>query len=135
MSDTMSDPRTGPSESGFVTITDGDGNAPQTAVNIPADALFKVEAIKIEYDPSGTGDDVEIGVFDDADGTGAGAVGDQRDSFKNIDPGEEVMADNLSMRDFEEDVLVQSIGDNHDADVDVTVYGTILIALADETGR
>lgn len=125
------DPRTGPDESGFVTITDGDGDTPQTAVSIPTDALFSLEAIKVEYDPAGTTGDVEIGIFDDEDGTSSGNVADQRDSIKNIDPGEEVMVDGLQMRDFEEDVLVQSIGDNHDDDVDVTVYGTLLTTLSD----
>lgn len=130
----MNDPRGGPTESGFITISDADGNTPQTAVDIPADALYRLTAIKVEYDPSGTGENVEIGIFDDADGTSAGNVSDQRDSINNIDPGEEVMLDGLSMRDFEEDVLVQSIGDNHDADLDVTVYGQLLTVLEDVTG-
>lgn len=128
------DPRAGPTESGFVTITDGDGNTPQTAVTIPSDALFALSALKIEYSPTATGNNVEIGVFDDAPGTAAGAVSDQRDSFKSIDPGEEVFIDDLDMRDFEEGVLVQSIGDAHDGDVDVTVYGHLLTVLRDVSG-
>jgi len=130
----MADPRTGPHESGFVTITNVNGNAPQTALDIPSTVLFSLESLKIEYDPTATGTNVEIGVFDDADGTIAGNVSDQRESFKNIDPGEEVLFDTGGMRDFEEDVLVQSIGGNHDGDVDVTVTGTLLVVLSDVTG-
>lgn len=125
---TDADPRTGPDESGTVTITQGDGNAPQTALTIPGDALFSLSGIKFEYDDGATAA-TTITLFDDADGTGAGNVADQRDVFK-LQAGESRLIDGLEMRDFEEDVLVQ--GDNNqDGDVDVTVYGTMLIALAD----
>lgn len=127
---TDDDPRTGPDESGTVTITQADGNAPQTALSIPADALFSPSAIKFEYDDGATAA-TTITLFDDADATGAGNVADQRDVFK-LQAGESRLVDGLPYRDFEEDVLVQ--GDNNqDADVDVTVYGTMLIALADVT--
>lgn len=128
------DPRTGHSESGFATITDSDGNTPQTAVSIPSDALFKVTGYTVQYDDSGTNTDVEVGIFDDADGTSSGNVSDQRDTVRSIAGGDRVDRNDLEMREFEEDVLVQSIGDQHDQDIDVTVRGVLLTDLKDMAG-
>lgn len=124
------DLRTGPDDNGKVTIAAGDGNTPQTALNNRDDALYSLEAIKIEYDEAATAT-IDIAVFDDADGTSSGNVSDERDRIMNIDPGESVTIDYDGMRDIEEDVLVQEPGGNQDADVHVTVMGTRLVALKD----
>lgn len=124
------DPRTGPGASGKVTVANGDGNTPQTALNNRDDALFRLEAVSVGYDDGAT-TTIDIAIFDDADGTAAGNVGDERHQIKNIDPGEEVVVDFDGMRDFEEDVLVQEPNGNQDADIEVTVQGTRLVALDD----
>lgn len=126
----MSDPRTGPAESGQVQIASGDGNTPQTALDIPSLALYRLEGIKIGYDESATAT-IDVTVFDDADGTTSGNVSDSRDTIKNLDPGEEVVIDYDGMRDFEEGVLVQEPNGNQDGDVEVLVMGTLLTALKD----
>lgn len=128
------DARVGPSESGHVTITAADGTTPQTALDIDATGLFRLEAVKIEYDSAATADCV-VELYDDADGTTAGNVSDQRDTFRGITPGSTTMVDNLDGRDFEEDVLVKTEAGSQDDEVDVTVYGTILRSHADLQGR
>lgn len=127
------DPRVGTDDSGHVTIASGDGNTPQTAYDIPADALFRVDRVKIEYDDGGTVDGVDVQLWDDADGTAAGAVSDQRDEFPNLDSDMKLEAEG-PWRVFEEDVLVSTANGSQDADVDVTVYGELLTDLADMTG-
>lgn len=124
------DPRGGPDESGTVRIALGDGSTPQTALDIPSTALYRLKAIKLEYDASATAT-IDIEVFDDADGTTAGNVSDRRDTIRNIDPGESVVIDYDGMREFEEDVLVQEPNGNQDANVDVTVEGELLTYLKD----
>lgn len=126
------DPRTGPEDSGTVTIASGDNDAPQTAYSIRSDALFKVTHVKVEYDDDGTNSGVDVELYDDADGTSAGNVSDQRDSFLNLDPDSVVTVDG-NYRDFEEDVLVKTANGNQDGDVNVTVKGVLMTDLEDMT--
>lgn len=126
------DPRTGYPESDIVTVTSGDGNTPQTAVDIPDLGLFRPTQVKIEYDENATVS-ATVSLFDDADGTSAGNVSDLRDRHRNIQPGETRTVDDLDMREFEEDVLVQTEG-NQDDEVDVTVYGELITGLSDVFG-
>lgn len=127
------DPRTGHRESGTVTITSGDGDSPQTVVNIPSDALFVPTEMKVEYDDDGTAvADVEI--HDNADGTAAGNVDDLRESFKNLEPslsnGYARVESQGPWREFENDVLAKT-GGNQDNEIVVTVKGVVLTALED----
>lgn len=124
------DPRTGPAESGHVQIASGDGNTPQTALKIPSDALYNLEAITIGYDEGATAT-IQVDVYDEADGTGSGGVSDKRHVEKAIDPGEVVTVDFDGMRDFEEGVLVQEPNGAQDGDVEVTVNGQLLTSLKD----
>lgn len=126
------DPRSGYPESDIVTVTSGDGNTPQTAIDIPSDALYRPTAVKIEYDSAAT-TAVDVSLFDEPDGTTAGNVSDRRDRHRNIQPGESRMVDELDMRDVEQDVLVQTDG-NQDDELDVTVYGELIVALTDALG-
>lgn len=119
----------GPAESGSVTVVTGDNDAPQTVVEIPDGALYRVERILIEYSQDGTAD-FDLTVYDDADGTAAGSVSDARHTFLDIAPDEAIDQEFAGMRAFEEDLLVQSDG-NHDGDITVTVQGTLLTTLTD----
>jgi hypothetical protein len=127
---TDADPRVGKAESGTVTIASGDGNTPQTVLQIPSNALFQVERLKIEYSASATNDDQDIILFDESDGTSSGNVSDERDSFLGVDNDDSLEFEG-PMRIFEEDVLVQCETGNQDGDVVVTVYGHVLTALRD----
>lgn len=127
-----SDPRVGTEDSGLVTIASGDGTTPQKAYGIESSALFRVTAIKIEYKDDATAT-IDVELYDEADGTAAGSVSDQRDSFQNIDPDMKVEVER-TYRVFEEDVLVKTAGGNQDDDVDVTVYGELLTDLEDMVG-
>lgn len=122
-------PRTGFPENGNVQITTADGNTPQTALTIPSDALYLVTAVKIAYDDAAN-TTTDVTLYDDADGTAAGDVADQRDVYMNVTPGEVRMLDELSMRDVEEAVLFQADG-NQDGNLELTVYGELLRALRD----
>lgn len=126
------DPRTGYPESDTVEIATGDGNTPQTALEIPDDALFVPTQVKISYDNTGTAD-ATVSLYDEADGTAAADASDRRDRYRTVAPGEVRSVDSLDMRDFEEGVLVAADG-NQDASVDVTVYGRVLTGLADVYG-
>lgn len=130
---TGQDPRTGPADSGTVRMVDADDDTPQTALDIPSDALFRLDGLTIDYDRGATAT-IDLAIFDDGSGTTAGNVSDRRDTIRNIDPGESVALDYDGMRDFENDVLVQAINGNQDGDVDVTVEGTRLTVLADVEG-
>jgi len=127
-----SDPRTGYPESDIVPIVAGDGDTPQTVVDIPSDGLFRPTQVKVEYDDSASVA-VTLSLFDDADGTASADVEDLRDRFRNIQPGETRAVDDLDMREFEEDVLAQTDG-NQDGPLDVTVYGELITGLADVMG-
>lgn len=125
----MSDPRTGPPDSGQAQITSGDGNSPQTGYNIRSDALFRVEEIIISYaDAASVTTDVTV--WDDEDGTGAGNVADKRHVIQNLQPGEVRAVDTDGLRDFEEDVLYQA-DNNQDGNIEITTVGTLLLALKD----
>lgn len=126
------DPRTGYPESDTVTVVTGDVDTPQTLLDIPADKLFRPTQVKIEYDSSAS-TAATVSLFDDADGTSAADVADRRDRHRNVQPGESRTVDDLDMREFEEDVLVQT-GGNQDGPLDVTVYGELITGLADVFG-
>lgn len=126
------DPRTGYPESDTVTIVSGDGNTPQTVVDIPADGLFRPTQVKIEYDTSATAV-AEVSLYDDSDGTSAANVSDRRDRHLNIQPGETRTVDDLDMREFELDVLAQTAG-SQDGPLVVTVYGEHITGLSDVFG-
>lgn len=125
------DPRIGSDESGYVEIEAADGSTPQTAVEIPATALFRVDQIKIEYD-DGASATADLEVYDDPDGTAAGDLTDQRDAFLNIDSDTRI-AHVAEYRVFENDVLVATAGGNQDGVLGVTVYGEVLTDLEDIT--
>lgn len=123
-------PRTGPEDSGFVTVVSGDGSTPQTAVDIPDLALFRVESIRIQYASTATVN-AEVAIHDDADGTTAANLGSAETRVLDIAAGDTVELDG-SLGAFEEGVLVATQG-NQDADLDVTVKGTRLTDLRDMT--
>lgn len=126
----MTDPRTGPTESGTVTIASGDGNTPQTVLDVPSDALFRVERVTVEYAEAATAADTVV-LADNADGTANGDIDDQRDRFElSSSGGDSIDRENRAMRDFENDVLAHTSG-SHDADVHVTVEGTLIRYLED----
>jgi len=124
------DPRTGKVDSGTVTFDDATGTTPQTAFQIPDNALFRVTKVKVEYDDGATTGGVNLEMYDDADGTGNADVADKRDEFKNLD------TDTLNEFDgpwrvFEEDVLFHDADDNIDGELQVSVYGVVLSDLKD----
>lgn len=123
------DPRTGHEDSGTVTIAAGDGSTPQTAVDVPDDALFKPTGIKVEYDSAGT-TDCDLEVYDEPDGTSDANVSRLREEVRNLSAGNRVEVDN-TLREFDNDVLVEAPGGNNDDDVVVTVYGVVLTDLED----
>lgn len=127
------DPRVGYPESGTVTITDGDGNTPQTVINTDPNELFVPTAIHVQYASGGTGTPT-VALYDDADGTSSGNVSDARFRVQDLAADADEFYDNLNMRDFENDVLVQSEGDAHDSDIEVNVMGYTINALADMQG-
>lgn len=125
------DNRVGPEESGTVIIAAGDGQTPQTALDIPSDALFSLDRIVVEAE---AGDDDGIEVYDEADGTSYADASDLRDVVTDMDT-DQVQEREGPYRDFEEGVLVASRDDNITSDVHVTVHGHLLTDLADVAGH
>lgn len=125
--------RVGPDESGHVEVTSGDGTTPQTAVNIPAEALMRVDRIEWEYDSSATAAS-QFTVYDEPDGTSSGDTSDDRARAVNLSSGGDSGTIEGSGRDFEQGVLIEADG-NQDASIYVTVYGEKLTDLADMVGR
>lgn len=120
---------TGPNESGSITLVTADNDTPQTVVEIPDGALFKLERVLIEYSQDATAD-FDLTVYDDADGTVVGSVSDSRHKFIDIAPDEAIDREFAGMRYFEEDVLVGSDG-THDGDATITIQGKLLTTLTD----
>lgn len=113
--------RTGEPNSDEVTVAAGDGTTPQTVLDKNDDRLFEANQFIIEYDPAGTVT-VELTIHDDDDGTANADLSARRKTIENLSPGDVRSYDNLSMRDFENDVLVAADG-NQDADIQVYVDG------------
>jgi len=127
----MSDyePRVGPSESGYVEVTSGDGTTPQTAVDVPAEALMRVDRIEWQYD-AGAAVATEFTIYDEPDGTTSGGVSDDRATVIDVSSGGDSGTLEGSFRAFEEGVLFQADG-NQDASLHFRVYGEKLTDLAD----
>lgn len=125
------DPRTGSEDSGYVTVASGDGDTPATAYTVPSDALFRPTRVKIEYPSSGA--TTAVNLWDEDDGTGAGALADQRDAFTNLSSSDEADVFEGPWRVFDNDVVVNT-DSSQDADVEVTVYGVLLTDLKDMAG-
>lgn len=126
------DPRVGRPDSGETTIVSGDGNTPQTAYSIDSTDLFVPTQVKIEYDDTATAT-ADVEMYDEADGTSNANASDRRDRFTNLQPGEVRTVDDVGYRDFEDDVLFATSG-NQDGEIRVTVYGVVPTALADVAG-
>lgn len=124
------DPRTGPEDSDIVTVESGDGNTPQTAYTIPADALYSVGRIEFQYTTGGA--DTEFAIHDDADGTSNANVSDERHRVIDVAGGDSGTIDFDGARAFEEDVLIVTDG-NQNEDLEVTVFGKKLVDLRDVT--
>lgn len=126
------DPRTGTEDSGHVTIEAGDGNTPQTAYDVPDDALFKPTEIKIEYNDAATVQ-AELEMHDNADGTANGDLDDLRDKWENVDDAGDRIETDGNYRPFENGVLFATAG-NQDSNLEITVHGVLLTDLKDQGG-
>lgn len=113
--------RPGLPDSGEVIVTAGNGTTPQTVLDTRDDANYEINEIVIEYDPAATAT-TELTLHDDPDGTAGGDLDAALKTIKNLTPGEVRSYDDLSMRDFEQDVIVQADG-NQDDEVAVYVDG------------
>lgn len=121
---------TGPAESNSITLATADNDVPQTLIEIPDDALYQLERLRVEY-AEGATVDVDIAVFDDADGTASGGVSDQRDMIRDVAPDSHEDREFGPTRYFEEDVLVQEPAGAQDGDVTITAQGRLLTTLTD----
>lgn len=126
------DPRTGQEDSAHVSIASGDGNTPQTAYDVPDDALFKVTDVKIEYNDSASAQ-AELEMHDNADGTSNANLDDQRDKWENLDSSGVRVETSGNYRPFENAVLFATAG-NQDSNIEVTVHGVLLTDIADVSG-
>lgn len=113
--------RVGEPNSGEVIVTAGDGNTPQTVLDVNDDRLFEANQLILEYDPAATVT-IELTLHDDDDGTAAGNLSTALKTIKNLSPGDVRDYTDLSLRDFENDVLIQTDG-NQDDEVAVYVDG------------
>lgn len=113
--------RPGLPNSGEVTVTQADGTDPQTVLDLPDDRLFEAHQLVVEYDPAASVT-TELTIHDDDAGTSNANLSTRRKTVKNLTPGEVRAYDDLSMRDFENDVLVAA-DNNQDDDIVVYVDG------------
>lgn len=113
--------RDGSPNSGEVTVAAGDGTTPQTVLDLNDDRLFEANQFVIEYDSAGTAT-VSLTIHDDDAGTANAQLSTRRKTIENLSPGDVRAYDGLSMRDFENDVLVAADG-NQDANIQVYVDG------------
>lgn len=113
--------RPGMPNSGEVTVTAANGTTPQTVLDLPDDRLFEANQLVVEYDPAATAT-TELTIHDDDDGTANADLSTRLKTIKNLTPGEVRSYDDLSMRDFENDVLVAA-DNNQDDDIVVYVDG------------
>lgn len=100
---------------------DASTNNVVTVIDNRDDALYEVNQIHVEYPESAT-TAFTLEFHDEPDGTAAGNLADLRKTAVDIQPGEARSYTGLSMRSFEDDVVVN--GDqNGDATARVYVDG------------
>lgn len=106
------------------TITTANGNTPITIGDLPAQYEFAPNQLIIDYDQSATAR-TTLEVFDEPDSTGAGNVSDSRLVARDVAPDDRLSYDNLLMRHFQEDFLVQA-DNNQDGTISIYVDGIVI---------
>jgi len=97
------------------------GNAdPTTVLALRPEEVLSPSMVKVEYNPAGT-TEASLELYDEEDGTEEANLEDRVDKFY-LSPGDEVVLDDVTYRDIEQDVVALADG-GQDAEIVVTIGG------------